>query len=159
MRLIKSIRSSGFSWRQFIGKLRGSFVDIDTVNEDLPQWLRFYKGNRGDMTKLTVSSDASKTSPRNLFEQIRACVLKGEFAFEEVLPLVTSNTANALKLGGKGALKPGSAADLLLLEKETLNLREVISDGKRLFKDGKLAFKEAFLKDSNRTIKLKGEKA
>jgi beta-aspartyl-dipeptidase (metallo-type) len=138
---------------------RGSFVDIDTVNEDLLQWLRFYKGNRGDMTKLTVSSDSSITSPRNLFEQIRACVLKGEFAFEEILPLITSNTANALKLSGKGVLKEGNAADILVLEKETLALREVISDGKRLFKDGKLAFKEAFLKDSNRNVKLKGEKA
>lgn len=138
---------------------RGGFVDIDTVNEDLPQWLRFYKGNRGDMTKLTVSSDASKTAPRNLFEQIRACVLKHEFALEEVLPLVTQNTANALKLGNKGALKAGNAADILLLEKETLELREVISNGKRLLKDGKITFKENFLKDSNRNIKLKGEKA
>jgi beta-aspartyl-dipeptidase (metallo-type) len=137
---------------------RGSFVDLDTVNEDLPQWLRFYKGNRGDMTKLTVSSDASITSPRNLFEQIRACVRSGEFELEEVLPLVTANTAKALKLGDKGTIKEGSAADILVLEKETLKLREVISSGKRLLKDGKIAFKENFLKDSNRDIKLKGEK-
>ncbi len=137
---------------------KGSFVDIDTVNEDLPQWLRFYKGNRGDLTKLTVSSDASITSPRNLFEQIRKCVRSGEFALEEVLPLVTGNTANALKLGGKGTIKEGGDADLLVLEKETLNLREVVSDGKRLLKDGKIAFKESFLKDSNRNIGLKGEK-
>ena len=138
---------------------RGGFVDIDLVNEDLPQWLRFYKGNRGDMTKLTVSSDASKTSPQNLFDQIRKCITSGEFSLEEVLPLVTQNTATALKLTGKGALKAGNDADILVLEKETLDLREVISDGKRLFKDGKIAFKENFLKDNNRIIKLKGEKA
>ena len=137
---------------------RGSFVDIDTVNEDLPQWLRFYRGNRGDMTKLTVSSDASITSPRNLLEQIRACVLRHEFELEEVLPLVTANTANALKLGDKGVIEEGKSADILVLEKETLKIREVISDGKRLLKDGKLVFKEKFLKDSNRDIRLKGEK-
>jgi beta-aspartyl-dipeptidase (metallo-type) len=137
---------------------RGSFVDIDTVDEDLPQWLRFYKGNRGDMTKLTVSSDASITSPRNLLEQIRACVLRHEFELEEVLPLVTANTANALKLGDKGVIEEGKSADILVLEKETLKIREVISDGRRLLKDGKLAFKEKFLKDSNRDIRLKGEK-
>ena len=138
---------------------RGGFVDLDTANEDLPQWLRFYKGNRGDLTKLTVSSDASITSPRNLFEQIRACVRSGEFALEEVLPLVTANTANALKLPHKGTIKDGNAADLLLLDKETLKIREVISEGKRLFKDGKIAFKENFLEKSNRDIRLKGEKA
>lgn len=137
---------------------RGSFVDIDTVNEDLPQWLRFYKGNRGDLTKLTVSSDSSVTSPRNLFEQIRKCVLSKEFELEEILPLVTINTANALKLDNKGAIEEGKAADLLLLEKDTLALREVFSNGKRLLKAGKIAFKENFLKDSNRDIRLKGEK-
>jgi beta-aspartyl-dipeptidase (metallo-type) len=138
---------------------RGSFVDIDVVNEDLPQWLRFYKGNRGDMTKLTVSSDSSVTSPQNLFNQIRACIVKHEFELEEVLPLVTSNTARVLRLNRKGAVKEGMDADILLLEKETLELRDVFSGGKRLFKDGKIAFKEAFLKNSNRSIRLKGEKA
>jgi beta-aspartyl-dipeptidase (metallo-type) len=138
---------------------RGSFVDIDVVNEDLLPWLRFYKGNRGDLTKLTVSSDASATSPQNLFNQIRACVAKGEFALEEILPLVTANTAKVLKLNKKGTIKAGHDADILLLEKGTLGLREVISDGKRLLKDGKIAFREAFLKDSNRNIKLKGDKA
>ncbi|HEY8562470.1 MAG TPA: amidohydrolase family protein [Pyrinomonadaceae bacterium] len=138
---------------------RGSFVDIDTVNEDLPQWLRFYKGNGGDLTKLTVSSDSSITSPQNLFRQIRECVVKHEFGLEEALPLVTANTAQALKLGNKGVLKEGNAADVLILDKEKFEIRDVFSAGKRLLADGKPTFKEAFLKDSNRNVKLKGEKA
>jgi beta-aspartyl-dipeptidase (metallo-type) len=137
---------------------RGSFVDIDTVDEDLPQWLRFYKGNRGDLAKLTVSSDASITSPQNLYEQIRACVVRHGFDFEEVLPLVTANTARALKLE-KGIIREGSAADILILDKTSLAIRDVFSGGKRLLKDGKIDFREAFLKDSNRNIKLKGDKA
>jgi beta-aspartyl-dipeptidase (metallo-type) len=137
---------------------QGSFVDIDVVEEDLPQWLRFYESNGGDMTKLTVSSDSSMTSPKNLFEQITQCVTKHGFALERVLPLVTSNTANALKLGNKGAIEAGKSADVLVLEKETLRLREVIASGQRLFKDGKLDFKEEFLHDSNRNISLKGDK-
>jgi beta-aspartyl-dipeptidase (metallo-type) len=138
---------------------RGSFVDIDTVDEDLPKWLKFYRDHGGDLKKLTVSSDSSITGPHNLFNQIRECVLKHNFTLEEVLPLVTKNTAGALKLALKGALKEGNSADILLLTKKTLELREVISSGKRLFTDGKPAFKEAFLKDSNRDIRLKGDKA
>jgi hypothetical protein len=34
----------------------------------------------------------------------------------------------------------------------------VISGGDRLFRDGSLAFKEAFLADSKRKIELEGEK-
>lgn len=138
---------------------RGSFVDIDTVDEDLAKWLKFYKDNGGDLKQLTVSSDSSITSPQNLFNQIRECLLSGDFDFSETLALVTENTANALKLGNKGALEAGKAADVLVLERDTLDLREVVSSGKRLFKDGKIAFKEAFLKDSNRRVSLVGEKS
>lgn len=137
---------------------RGSFVDIDTVDEDLPEQLKIYRENGGDMTKLTVSSDSSITSPHTLFEQIRACVIEHGFSLEEILPLVTSNTAQVLQLGLKGRIAEGKAADVLVLEKETFELREVISGGRRLLKNGEIAFKEAFLKDSNRKINLIGEK-
>lgn len=137
---------------------RGSFVDIDTVNEDLPKWVKFYEENGGDLTKLTVSSDSSITSPSTLFEQIRACVIEHKIALEKILPLVTANTAKALKFHNKGKLDAGKSSDILILEKDTLKLREVISSGKRLLKNGKIAFKEAFLKDSSRNVELVGDK-
>lgn len=137
---------------------RGCTVDMDTVNEDLPQWVRFYRGNGGDMKKLTVSSDSSITSPRSFYEQFRQCVVENEFSLEEILPLVTSNTAEVLKLEMKGRIAEGKAADVLVLEKETLELREVISSGNRLLRDGEIVFKEAFLKESNRNISLVGER-
>ena len=137
---------------------KGSFVDIDTVDEDLPKWLKFYRENGGDMKKLTVSSDSSITCPSTLLEQIRQCLIDRQFLVEEVLALITSNPAKILKLDLKGAIKPGKAADLLILEKESFTLREVISSGNWLFKDGEPTFKEAFLKDSNRNISLVGDK-
>ena len=138
---------------------RGGFVDIDTVDEDLPKWLEFYKQKGGDLSKLTVSSDASITSPQNLYRQLRACVVEHKFDLEEVLSLATRNCAAALKLPGKGNLKAGNAADILVLDRESLEIREVIGSGNRLFKNGKIAFKEAFLEESNRDIRLKGKKA
>lgn len=137
---------------------KGGFVDIDTVDESLPKWLKFYSENGGDMKNLTVSSDSSITSPNNLFQQIQQCLIEQNFSIEEILSLVTLNTANALKLKLKGEIKAGNAADILVLEKETFKLRDVISSGKHLFKNGEIAFKEAFLKDSNRIINLVGEK-
>jgi beta-aspartyl-dipeptidase (metallo-type) len=137
---------------------QGAFVDIDTVDEDLPEQLKFYRENGGDMEKLTVSSDASITSPQTFFEQIRSCIVRHKFPIEQVIRLVTTNTARVLKLEQKGSIKAGNAADILLLEKDSLEPREVISGGRRLLKDGKIAFKEAFLKESNRDIRLKGEK-
>ena len=138
---------------------QGSFVDIDTVNEDLPKWFKFYLDNGGLPEKLTISTDASITSPGNLLEQIRACVIEHKFPFEQVLACVTANTAKVLKLESKGAIDAGKAADILIFEKDSLELREVISSGQRLLKKGSLAFKEEFLKESNRKIKLVGAEA
>ncbi|HET6890426.1 MAG TPA: hypothetical protein VFH31_04935, partial [Pyrinomonadaceae bacterium] len=93
----------------------GVFVDIDVVEEDLAKWLRFYFDNHGDPTRLTVSSDASFSSPGTLYEQVRGCVLEHGFSFEQILPLVTANTARILKLGAKGALNLGTDGDIIVL--------------------------------------------
>jgi beta-aspartyl-dipeptidase (metallo-type) len=136
---------------------RGSFVDIDTVDQDLAKWFGFYLENGGDLKKLTASSDASINSPRALFDQIRSCVLEDKFALEQALQIVTANTAAALKLENKGVLEAGKDADVLVLRKESLEIKDVIANGKRLFKNGRLAFKEKFLEGSNRTVNLKGD--
>lgn len=138
---------------------RGAFVDIDTVEEDLPQWLRFYLEHDGEPDRLTVSSDASISSPRTLFKQICACVLEHKFPFEQVLPLVTSNTARVLKLEDCGTLEAGKRADLLVLRKDSLEIKDVVCGGRRLMKDGRLMFNEKFLEESNRQIRLEGRKA
>lgn len=138
---------------------RGSFVDIDAVEEDLARWLKFYLDNGGLPDKLTVSTDASITSPLNLIRQIRSCVLEHRFPLEQVLRLVTENTAKVLKLSDKGALEAGKSADVLVLQKNSLEIKEVICSGRRMIKNGKPVFKEKFLQESNRQIRLDGEKA
>jgi beta-aspartyl-dipeptidase (metallo-type) len=136
---------------------RGSFVDVDTVEEDLPQWLRFYINNDGDLGRLTVSSDAAISGPRTLFEQIRTCVRDYHLPLAQVLPLVTANTAAALKLPRKGRLAPGLDADVLVLRRGSLDLVHVIARGRRMVQDGELVVKERFLTDSNRRVSLYGQ--
>jgi beta-aspartyl-dipeptidase (metallo-type) len=137
---------------------RGSFVDIDTVDEDLPKWFKFYLDNGGLPEKLTVSTDASITSPHNLLDQLRACVLEHKFPLEQVLACVTANTAQVLQFAHKGKLEEGRDADVLILQKENFEIKDVIAGSRRLMKSGKLNFKEKFLEESNREIQLKGKK-
>jgi beta-aspartyl-dipeptidase (metallo-type) len=117
---------------------RGSYVDIDTVEQDLPKWLRFYMDNGGSPARLTVSSDASINRPRSLFEQIRRCVLEEDFPLEQTLALVTKNTAAVLKLASKGELKIGSDADVLVLQKGSFQIKDVLAQGRCLVRDGQL---------------------
>ena len=137
----------------------GACVDIDTVDEDLAEKLTFYLDNGGPPDKLTISSDASITSPHNVFDQIRACVLEAGFAIEDVLPIVTRNTAAALNLEAKGEIAVGKIADVLVIEKSNFALRDVFSKGRRLVREGRPEHVEKFLDESNRTIILKGREA
>lgn len=137
---------------------RGAYVDLDTVGQDLPKWLNFYLDNGGDPARLTVSSDASINSPLGLFNQIRACVVEHNFALEQMLAHVTTNTASVLQLKHKGRLAAGCDADLLVLRKDSLEIKDVIAGGRRLIREGELAFSENFLLETNRNINLEGKK-
>ncbi|MGZ8382907.1 MAG: amidohydrolase family protein [Nitrospira sp.] len=128
----------------------GVTVDVDTVEEDLSKWLQFYRHHDGDPTCLTVSSDAAISSPKTLLHQIQACVRHHGFALEEILPLVTTNTARVLKLGRKGSLQPGYDADLLIFRKDTLDLRDVVLGGKHVLQDGRAIVSEEWRRGSNR---------
>jgi beta-aspartyl-dipeptidase (metallo-type) len=137
---------------------QGVTLDIDVAEHDLAKWLRFYFENGGPPERLTISSDASETSPRTLFDQWRGAVVEHGFDLEQVLPLVTSNTARVLQLRSKGALEPGKDGDLLVLDPENLEIMEVISRGKRMVSNGELRVSEAFLEESERRIELYGQK-
>ncbi|GLC25628.1 amidohydrolase family protein [Roseisolibacter agri] len=136
---------------------RGVAVDIDTVEGDLARWLRFYVDNDGDLAQLTVSSDASVNSPAASAAQIRGCVVDHGFPIEQVLPLVTENTARILKLPHKGVLERDRVADVLVLERDTLEVRHVWAEGRCAVRDGELQLREGFLKDSKREIMMVGD--
>ena len=137
----------------------GAFVDIDTMEEDLPKQLRYFIEDNGDLSRLTVSSDAAISSPRTLYDQIRACVIEDGFALERVLPLVTTNTARVLKLDRKGRVEPGRDADALVLRRKTLEIMSVFALGRQLVRGGELLVTEKFLTRSNRRISLYGGKS
>jgi beta-aspartyl-dipeptidase (metallo-type) len=134
----------------------GSYVDFDTAGEDLAEHICFYFEHGGDPERLTLSSDAGQKSPSNLLEQVRRCNERGCIEFPRLLSLVTKNTAAVLKLGDKGELAEGKAADVLILDAESLELKDVIARGKRVFREGKLNFSESYLEKSDRSLTLVG---
>jgi beta-aspartyl-dipeptidase (metallo-type) len=135
----------------------GATCDIDTVEGELHRWLRFWLDEGGDPAKLTISSDASKSSPMKFSREVRGLVVDHGMSLDEVLPFVTTNTARVLKLEHKGVLEAGKAADVLVLDRDGLEVREVISKGRRMVIDGRLAVRERFLEGSDRRVDLTGE--
>lgn len=138
---------------------RGSFVDI-TADDSTYKWVAYYKEHKGDLNKLTLSSDGNGSLPRfnakgelmglgvastrTLFEQVIETIKDEKLTFEEVLKLVTVNTATALKLENKGSIASGKDADLLLLSKDTLDIRHVFAKGTHMIEEGEIIVKGTF---------------
>ncbi len=135
---------------------RGSYADIDTVEGELGERVTYWLANGGDPSRLTVSSDSGSSSPARFAEQWRRCVLCHGVPLERALPLVTSNTADVLKLKTKGRLAPGCDGDVVVLQRDSLEVVHVFARGRRLVDDGSLVVHERFLESSARRIHLVG---
>ena len=135
----------------------GAHVDMDVVNKDLAKWLDYYIENGGPLDRLTVSSDTDSSTPDLYYEQLCGLVVKHGYTLDFVLPLVTTNPATVLKLDKKGALEPGKDADLVILSRDSLEIRDVIARGKHMVADGVPVVREKFLSKSARNIDLVGD--
>ncbi|HET7710760.1 MAG TPA: amidohydrolase family protein, partial [Thermoanaerobaculia bacterium] len=95
---------------------RGMPIDLASPS---PEDFARYREAGADLRLTTLSG----SSP---LESIRTLISAGVVSVEEALPLITSNPAHILRLGQSGEIAPGRRADLLLLDRETLELRKVI---------------------------------
>jgi beta-aspartyl-dipeptidase (metallo-type) len=137
----------------------GACVDFDVVNEDLARWVKFYIDNGGPLDRLTISSDADSSTPDILAEQVRGLVTTHGLSVDLVLPLVTTNPARILKLPRKGQIAAGCDGDVLIVEPESLTIRDVLARGRRCVQDGQLVHREKFLEKSKRAYEIIGDEA
>lgn len=118
---------------------RGCYVDIDTTEEDLGLFVKDYLESGGPSNRLTVSSDGHTIGGTlRLYEEFVRSLRKHKMPLEQVLPFFTQNTADVLKLPQKGRLRDGLDADLLIIKKSTLRIKDVIAGGRHLLRDGKV---------------------
>lgn len=117
---------------------RGSFVDIDTVNDDFVPWLRYYLEHDGPASQLTVSSDAHTPGgvPHKVYNSFVSAARKSGLSLHAVLPFFTQNPASALQLKEKGHLRPGADADLAVFNARTLEIVHVFARGRQVLRHG-----------------------
>lgn len=136
---------------------RGVTVDMDAAQPDLGRSIRDFLDLGGEAERLTLSSDADSSAPRQLFEAFREAVQKFGLPLARVLPMVTANTARVLKLAGKGKIEPGADADVLVLRRDSLEIVEVIARGRRLVSGGRPGAREKSMETSDRELHLVGQ--
>ena len=123
---------------------RGVTVDIDTVEQDLPRWLRLYLEMGGDPQCLTLSSDSGSNGPGSLLRQIARAVTEVSLPLEMILRMVTLNTARVLHMDEVGELATGKSADVVILERGSLEVVHVFARGRHMVRDGAPSIEEKF---------------
>jgi beta-aspartyl-dipeptidase (metallo-type) len=119
---------------------RGCWVDTDVIDRGLCRWLPRYWEAGGPPERFTVSSDAHTPGgdSRLLPLELEECVMKEKLPLERVLSCFTSNPADALGLSWKGRLRPGADGDVAVLDGESLAVRDVVSRGRIVVRNGRV---------------------
>jgi beta-aspartyl-dipeptidase (metallo-type) len=118
--------SAADAWEKF--HAAGCPPERITVSSDGGGCLPVFNDN-GEMVTMDFASSAG------LPETLRELVARGQ-SLEAILPCLTANVADALRLPGKGRVRAGADADLLLLGPGG-DVRHVMANGRWMVKDGK----------------------
>lgn len=136
----------------------GMTIDFDCCDGDLIPSLQSFQDHSGDFNFLTLSSDASYTSPLFMYQQMQDALKHFKWPLEKILPLVTTNTARILKLPKKGKIAVGADADFVCVDTGNFTIQHVIARGKFFIREGALVYNRKGLADSNRKIEIYGKK-
>ncbi|WHY00211.1 beta-aspartyl-peptidase [Neobacillus sp. DY30] len=140
---------------------KGGYVDFttSTIPEFLEEGevecskgLKIMLENEVPITSITFSSDGQASLPSfdkngeykglqvgkvsSLFKEVRNAILEEGIPIEQALQVITSNPAQILKLEHKGTIQKRKDADLVLLDKGTLEIQTVIAMGQIMVQDG-----------------------
>ncbi|WIV13417.1 beta-aspartyl-peptidase [Proteiniborus sp. MB09-C3] len=80
----------------------------------------------------------------SLYTAVREAILSEKVAIEDALRVITLNPANNYMLKSKGSIEVGKDADIVLLNKEDLNINTVMAKGKVMYQNGEVRVKGTF---------------
>ena len=148
---------------------KGGFIDLTTSSDPKflePGEMRAGEGlslllkNGVDIKHITFSSDGNGSMPvfdnngkliglgicsvKTLYREVKDSILEHNVPIEEAIRVITSNVAELLKLSNKGKIEVGRDADLVIVNKDILDIDMVIAKGKVVVKDGESIIKPTF---------------
>ncbi len=122
--------------------------------------LRIMLENGVNVENITFSSDGQGSLPifdsegnyegvkvgdsTSLFEEVKDAILEENIPIETAIKVITSNPAKNLKLHNKGGLEAGMDADIVMVDKNTLEIDTVIAMGKIMMSNKEILVKGLF---------------
>jgi beta-aspartyl-dipeptidase (metallo-type) len=147
----------------------GGYIDFttssnsnsNTERKDSPgQMLKVCLDNGISIDKISFSSDGQGSLPRfnnkkefvglgvgkvtSLFNEVKDAILIDGIPFEIAIRVITSNPAAVLKLPNKGKLEKNFDADLVLLDRHSLDIDTVIAKGETMILNKEIIVRGTF---------------
>ncbi|PLS18021.1 beta-aspartyl-peptidase [Bacillus sp. M6-12] len=82
--------------------------------------------------------------PASLYREVKDAILDEQIPIETAIRVITSNPAEILGLKRKGYIKEDHYGDIVIVEKETLDIDTVIAKGRIMVQGGKAVVKDVF---------------
>jgi beta-aspartyl-dipeptidase (metallo-type) len=146
----EELLEEGLKWLE-----AGGYIDLTGRGNPVFKQLTMVRNRGLPMERVIVSSNAHGSLPTfdsngnlvryamadcmALMNVLKKLYFEEMWSLEDILPLVTSNPADALKLSTKGSLEQGMDADILILDRVTLEIKYVFGKGRLLRSPGWLS--------------------
>ncbi len=149
--------------------LNGGFIDFttSTVKEKsksksskCSSRLKMLLDNGVSINNITFSSDGQGSLPSfnehgnfvglgigkvtSLYKEVKDAIIEENVEIEDALKVITSNPANILKLIKKGYIKENNDADIVVLDKHSMDIVSVIAMGQVMIQNGEVKVKGTF---------------
>ncbi|WP_059172890.1 beta-aspartyl-peptidase [Bacillus sp. FJAT-27445] len=148
---------------------KGGYIDFTTSS--IPKFfeegevkpsigLRRMLDQQIDISQITFTSDAQGSLPdfdefgellglkigkvSTLYDEVRDAIVQEGIPMEIALRVITQNPAAILKLSSKGMVTEGKDADIVMLDKESLAIKDVFAMGRMMVQDGNAIVKGTF---------------
>lgn len=148
---------------------KGGYIDLTTScdlehmeNGELRagEGLKKFLDNGLSIDHVTFSSDGNGSMPRfdengklaglgicsvsSLYREVKFAIDECDVSIEKAISVITSNVAKLLKLKNKGSIEIGKDADIVLVDKDNLEIDMVFSKGRIMVEKGKAIIKGTF---------------
>lgn len=148
---------------------RGGYIDL-TTSCDLDHMengelragdgLKEFIDKKLPIEHITFTSDGNGSMPRfdangrldgvgicevsTLYREVKHAIKENKIPINEAIKVITSNVAKILKLKNKGAIECGKDADLVIVDKESLDISMVFAKGGKMVENNQVLIKGTF---------------
>ena len=140
--------TSSFEAFQEDGELKSSDARKKMLDAGVPEEnITFSSDGQGSLPVFNRAGemvDLQVARMDSLYQEVRDCVQQEGIPLETALKVITSNVADHLRLSSKGRVREGLDGDLVLVERESLEIQTVIALGQVMLRDGNLLVKGSF---------------